>query len=196
MQYPAEPWHMQGSLVISVFRVPRKLVPRAHLPSEAKLISLAGKVFVAVAFVSYEPGSELTYEELLVATPVRDEGRVAVSVPQIWVDSEASRDGGREMWGIPKQLARFGEGSSIASIAAVAVAGGVALPGTWTAGGWTAQRLDGRDVRTKMRMSGRVSLARTAWMFPANGPLGYLTGRTPLVSCTMKDMRLTFGQRR
>jgi hypothetical protein len=193
MQYPAEPWHMQGSLVISVFRVPRKLVPHAHLPSTARLITLAGNVFVAVAFVSYEPGSELTYEELLVATPVLDEGRVAVSVPQIWVDSEASRDGGREMWGIPKQLARFGEGSSIA---AVAVAGGVPLPGRWAATGWTAQRLDGRDVRTRMRMSGRVSLARSAWLFPAGGPLGYLTGRTPLVSFTMKDMRLTFGQDR
>ena len=193
MQYPAEPWHMQGSLVLSVFRVPRTLVPQDRQPSTAKLITLAGNAFVAVAFVSYEPGSELTYEELLVATPVLDEGRVAVSVPQIWVDSEASRDGGREMWGIPKQLARFGEGSSIA---AVAVTGGVPLPGRWAAAGWTAQRLDGRDVRTRMRMSGRVGLARSAWLFPAAGPLGYLTGRTPLVSFTMKDMRLTFGHDR
>lgn len=193
MQYPAEPWHMQGSLVISVFRVPRKLVPQAHLPSTARLITLAGNAFVAVAFVSYEPGSELTYEELLVATPVLDEGRVAVSVPQIWVDSEASRDGGREMWGIPKKLARFGEGSSIA---AVAVTGGVRLPGRVATAGWTAQRLDGRDVRTRLHLSGRVSLARSAWLFPAGGPLGYLTGRTPLVSFTMKDMRLTFGQDR
>lgn len=184
---------MRGSLVLSVFRVPRELVPKAHLPSGARMITLAGKVFVAVAFVSYEPGSELTYEELLVATPVRDEGRVAVSVPQIWVDSEASREGGRDMWGIPKQLARFGQGSSIA---AVAVTGGVELPGRWAAAGWTAQRLDGRDVRTRMRMSGRVSLVRTGWMFPVGGPLGYLTGRTPLVSVTMKDLRLTFGQAR
>lgn len=184
---------MQGSLVISVFRVPRKLVPHEHLPSGARLLTLAGNAFVAVAFVSYEPGSELTYDELLVATPVLDEGRVAVSVPQIWVDSEASRDGGREMWGIPKQLARFGEGSSIA---AVAVTSGVQLPGKWNATGWTAQRLAGRDVRTRMRMSGRVSLTRTGWLFPADGPLGYLTGRNPLVSVTVKDMRLTFGQRR
>jgi hypothetical protein len=184
---------MRGSLVISVFRVPGKLVPQAHLPPNARLITLAGNVFVAVAFVSYEPGSELTYEELLVATPVRDEGRVAVSVPQIWVDSEASRDGGREMWGIPKQLARFGAGSSIAAVVAT---GAVPLPGRWTATGWTAQRLDGRDVRTRMRMSGRVSLTRTGWMFPVGGPLGYLTGRSPLVSFTMKDMRLTFGQAR
>jgi hypothetical protein len=184
---------MQGSLVISVFRVPRKLMPQVRLPSNARLFTLAGNAFVAVAFVSYEPGSELTYEELLVATPVLDKGRVAVSVPQIWVDSEASRDGGREMWGIPKQIARFGDGSSIA---AVAVAGGMPLPGRWSAAGWTAQHLDGRDVRTNMRMSGRVSLTRSAWLFPVSGPLGYLTGRTPLVSVTMKDMRLTFGQDR
>ena len=184
---------MRGSLAISLFRVPRRHLPQEHLPSDARMITLAGNALVAVAFVTYEPGSALTYEELLVATPVWDRGGIAVSVPQIWVDSEASRDGGREMWGIPKHLARFSEGSSIS---AVAVTSGLELPGLWKANGWTAQRLDGRDVRTRMRMSGRVGLARSAWMFPAGGPLGYLTGRTPLVTFTMKDMRLTFGQDR
>lgn len=182
---------MRGSAVISVFRVPRDQVPREHLPSGARLIALAGNVFVAVAFVSYEPGSVLTYDELLVAVPVRDRGSVAVSVPQIWVDSEASRQGGRELWAIPKQLARFGEGSSIA---AVAVTGGVALPGRWRFAGPTAQHLDGRDVRAHAAMSGRVRLVRTGWMVPVGGPLGYLTGRTPLVSVALDDMRLTFGQ--
>ena len=182
---------MRGSLVISLFRVPRKLVPGDHLPGGARVITLAGNALVAVAFVSYEPGSVLTYEELLVATPVWDRGGVAVSVPQIWVDSEASRQGGRELWAIPKQFARFGQGSSIAG---VAVTGGVALPGSWSTSGWTAQRLDGRDVRTRMRLSGRYRLVRAAWLFPVDGPLGYLTGRTPLVSFAARDMRLTFGQ--
>jgi hypothetical protein len=191
MRYPPEPWHLQGSLVISVFRVPHKLVPSDHLPTGARMITLAGNAFVAVAFVSYEPGSVLTYEELLVATPVLDQGRVAVSVPQIWVDSEASRQGGRELWAIPKLLARFGDGSSIAAVAAT---GGVPLPGRWTLAGPTAQRLEGRDVRARAVMSGRFRLVRAAWMFPASGPLGYLTGRTPLVSLATRDMRLTFGQ--
>jgi hypothetical protein len=191
MRYPPEPWHLQGSLVISVFRVPQKLVPSDHLPTGARMITLAGNAFVAVAFVSYEPGSVLTYEELLVATPVLDQGRVAVSVPQIWVDSEASRQGGRELWAIPKLLARFGDGSSIAAVAAT---GGVPLPGRWTLAGPTAQRLEGRDVRARAVMSGRFRLVRAAWMFPASGPLGYLTGRTPLVSLATRDMRLTFGQ--
>ncbi|MEV6239021.1 acetoacetate decarboxylase family protein [Lentzea sp. NPDC051838] len=191
MRYPAEPWHMRGSFVISVFRVPRDQVPHADLPAGARMITLAGNAFVAVAFVKYEEGSELTYDELLAATPVLDQGRIAVSVPQIWVDSEASRDGGREMWAIPKQLAKFGEGSSIAG---VAVSPGVGLPGEWVTTGWTAQRLDGRDVRTKLRLSGRFRLIKAAWLFPLDGPLGYLTGRTPLVSLAGKNMRLTFGQ--
>lgn len=191
MQYPAEPWHLRGSVVISLFRVPRDLVPDAHLPTGARMITLAGNAFVAVAFVSYEPGGVLTYEELLVATPVLDQSRVAVSVPQIWVDSEASRQGGRELWAIPKQLAKFGQGSSIAGVAAT---GGVPLPGRWTIAGPTAQRLDGRDVRARAVMSGRFRLVRAAWLFPVGGPLGYLTGRTPLVSFATNDMRLTFGQ--
>jgi hypothetical protein len=176
--------------VISVFRVPRRLVPDEHLPAGARVITVAGNALVAVAFVSYEPGGVLTYEELLVATPVWDRDAVAVSVPQIWVDSEASLLGGRELWAIPKQLARFGQGSSIAS---VAVTGGVPVPGRWTAVGRTAQRLDGRDVRTRLRLSGRYRLVRAAWMFPVDGPLGYLTGRAPLVSLATRDMELTFG---
>ncbi|MCG8927900.1 acetoacetate decarboxylase family protein [Lentzea sp. CC55] len=191
MRYPPEPWHMRGSAVISVFRVPRDEVPREHLPRGARPITLAGSAFVAVAFVSYEPGSVLTYEELLVAVPVLDRGTVAVSVPQIWVDSEASRQGGRELWAIPKQLARFGAGSSIA---AVAVKGLLPLPGRWRFAGPIAQHLDGRDVRARAVMSGRYRLAKAAWLVPAGGPLGYLTGRTPLVSVAVDDMRLTFGQ--
>ncbi|SEQ87448.1 Acetoacetate decarboxylase (ADC) [Lentzea xinjiangensis] len=191
MRYPPEPWHLRGSLVISVFRVPRDEVPDGHLPVGARLLTVAGNAFVAVAFVSYEPGGVLSYEELLVATPVWDRGAVAVSVPQIWVDSEASRQGGRELWAIPKELARFGRGSSIAAVAAT---GGVPLPGRWRLAGTIAQCLAGRDARARAAMSGRVGLARAAWLFPAAGPLGYLTGRTPLVSLTMRDMRLTFGE--
>lgn len=152
---------------------------------------MAGNVFVAVAFVTYEPGGVLSYDELLVGTPVWDRGSLAVSIPQIWVDSEVSRTGGRELWGIPKQLARFGQGSSIAAVSA---GGGVPLPGRWKVAGPTAQRLDGRDVRAKAAVSGRVRLVRSAWLVPAGGPLGYLTGRTPLLSVALDDMHLTFGE--
>ena len=60
------------------------------------------------AFVSYEPGSDLTYSELLVARPVKtDEHGRRVEITDIWVDSPASVAGGRELWAIPKGLCDF-----------------------------------------------------------------------------------------
>jgi hypothetical protein len=40
----------------------------------------------------------LRYRELMVAVLARDRWRVRPSVTAIWVDSPASRDGGRELW--------------------------------------------------------------------------------------------------
>ncbi len=62
---------------------------------------------VATAWVHYEPGGVLSYRELLTAVLVRRGGRSLVSITDIWVDSEASLRGGRELWGIPKDLATF-----------------------------------------------------------------------------------------
>ena len=63
------------------------------------------------------PGSDLTYSELLVARRARSTSDGAGSIPRlsgplrasleitdIWVDSPASRNGGRELWAIPKEL--------------------------------------------------------------------------------------------
>ena len=97
--YPAAPWTMHGQLWLSLFRVTEDV-------DELRPAGVYG-----AAFVSYEPGSELTYSELLVARPVRPDdtrepGR-RVSIVDIWVDSPASRVGGRELWAIPKDLCDF-----------------------------------------------------------------------------------------
>jgi acetoacetate decarboxylase len=60
-----------------------------------------------VAFVDYAPGGTLSYRELLVARLVRDGMVPRVRITDIWVDSEASRDGGRSLWAIPKELAEL-----------------------------------------------------------------------------------------
>lgn len=104
--YPPAPWHMVGQLWLSLFRV--RGVPR-------RPDGLYG-----AAFVSYEPGSPLTYSELLVARPVRTgHGRrvsilglsralsARVEISDIWVDSPASMAGGRDLWAIPKSLCDF-----------------------------------------------------------------------------------------
>ena len=59
-----------------------------------------------VAFVSYEEPGPLTYRELVVARLLDTRAR-RVRVSDIWVDSETSREGGRVLWAIPKELAEL-----------------------------------------------------------------------------------------
>ncbi|MBA8815369.1 acetoacetate decarboxylase [Microbacterium halimionae] len=103
--YPPEPWHLGGSLLVSVFRVPAAELPAIEIPGGRRPLRLGGEVLVGTAFANYVPGGVLQYNELLVSVPSVFPPRV--TVPQIWVDSEASRAGGRELWGIPKQLETF-----------------------------------------------------------------------------------------
>ena len=106
--YPPEPWYLGGSLLVSVFAVPVDEMPRIQaLPHGHRALRLGSRVIVGVAAVQYVPGGALEYDELLVAVPSLGRGGLRVTIPQIWVDSPASQRGGRELWGIPKQLARF-----------------------------------------------------------------------------------------
>ena len=91
MTYPPAPWNMHGQLWLSLFRV-----------REGDHPDRPAGVYGA-ALVSYEQPSPLTYSELLVARPVEKK----VTITDIWVDSADSRDGGRELWAIPKDLCDF-----------------------------------------------------------------------------------------
>jgi hypothetical protein len=67
---------------------------------------LLGRRCVLVALVRYLEGT-LRYDELLVGPLVRRGLRVGVFCGSIWVNDAASLWGGRRIWGIPKQMARF-----------------------------------------------------------------------------------------
>ncbi|BCB75887.1 acetoacetate decarboxylase family protein [Phytohabitans flavus] len=107
MSYPPEPWDLRGQMYVSVWPLPRALLPPlpATLAAEVRPLIVAGRGLIGTAWVDYGPGGVLEYRELLSAVLVRRAGRPLVSIVDIWVDSTASRDGGRELWGIPKELA-------------------------------------------------------------------------------------------
>jgi hypothetical protein len=105
--YPPEPWDLRGQMYLSVFAVPRSALPALPPPLAATVRPVGRRVPVGAAWVSYEPGGVLTYRELLTAVLVHERGRPRVSILDIWVDSVASRDGGRALWGIPKNLAQL-----------------------------------------------------------------------------------------
>ena len=161
------------------------------------------------AFVSYEEPGPLTYRELVVAR-LLDTRRRRVRITDIWVDSVESRDGGRVLWAIPKELARLdleetrvgptahsafaarADGTEIAS-GQFASAPGAALVRTPFTATASQLRETGEEVRTSMRGSARTLPAWGSWDFAADGPLGFLHGRRPYLSFRLTDVRLTFG---
>lgn len=205
--YPPQPWHLGGRLSLTLWRVPTADLPgrfTAAVPPGARPLAARGHTLVGTAFVRYHAGGVLSYDELLAAVPVRDGLGVAVTIPAIWVDSRASQAGGRRLWGIPKELAEFDRletpdglavtaGSDGVPIASVRFATGRTLPGRWTLRQRYAQHLDGRAHRSRSIGSSRIGLGRASWEFTADGPLGFLHGRSPLRSVEQRDLAITFG---
>ncbi|MGO1974392.1 MAG: SDR family NAD(P)-dependent oxidoreductase [Propionibacteriaceae bacterium] len=157
--YPPAPWYLGGEFHLSAFRLPWTRLPddlSGVVPTDHTVVRIGGRVTVGVAFVHYTDGGALAYEELLVALLVRKGARIRYSIPQIWVSSEESMHGGRELWGIPKQLGTFGRGTAGRStrttmtVDSAVVASldasprGPMLPGTRKLWLPTAQVLEGR----------------------------------------------------
>jgi acetoacetate decarboxylase len=163
-----------------------------------------------VAFVDYAEGSVLTYHELLVARLLRDGDDKHVTVTDIWVDSEKSMQGGRALWGVPKELAKFDtsiggigpvhrtewsahdDAQPIASAKFIDVprAGLVRLPFKGTT--WQEHE-NGGAITATLSGTAKNVLALGSWDFAADGPLGWLHGRRPLLTVRMVDFTMHFG---
>jgi len=67
-----------------------------------------GKTLGGAYFATYQSGSALEYKELIViAALVRHLTKVGTWISHIYVDNPDSVAGGREIWGLPKELAEF-----------------------------------------------------------------------------------------
>jgi len=126
--------------------------------------------------------------------------RVLPTITHIWVDSEASRDGGRALWGIPKELASFDfAGDHFAArdesgpLARGAVHARRALPLRWPVRFKVVQTLHGRAKVSPVRSTASVAVAQGRFEADPSGPLAFLSGRTPLASFALGDFRMNFG---
>jgi Acetoacetate decarboxylase (ADC) len=194
--YPPEPWRLRGDLHTSVFLVPLADV-RADLPPGWRPLRLGRFGVVGAAWVSYRPGGVLVYDELMSTLLVRRGWRVLPTITHIWVDSAASRDGGRKLWGIPKQLAKFGAFLATTDegpIAAGSVSPLATLPWRLPGGFAVVQRLAGSAKVTPVRFRARIGLSRATLAADPGGPLAFLAGRRALLSLSVIDFRMTFGR--
>jgi hypothetical protein len=203
MSYPPEPWTLAGRMDLSTFLVPIEELLTATWPDGWRPLSPGGRTPVGAAWVDYAPGGVLSYRELLVAVAGRVGLRVRPHIVAIWVDSPASRDGGRELWGIPKGLATFGgfeegrpsltvEGAERPAASAV-LRRGARLPGRPRVGFTLAQDLRGRLLESPVTSRNGLGLLHADWTFDPHGPLAFLAGRHPVASATLHDFAMLFG---
>ncbi|POX41098.1 hypothetical protein C3486_11000 [Streptomyces sp. Ru73] len=108
--YPAPPWRARGTLWLSL------VTARDPLPLPADLAPLGSRRLLAVLLVRYVTGT-LRYDEFAVGSPARRGRHVGLYCHGIWVDSAASLRGGRGLWGIPKEPARFSWGEDTVRVA-------------------------------------------------------------------------------
>jgi len=108
MSYPQPPWTLKGYAIQTLHLVNVDRV-RPLIPSELDIISIwPGKTLGGVYLSNYGSGSVLEYSELIVAPAVVSyRGKIGAWISHIYVDNADSVAGGREIWGLPKELAEF-----------------------------------------------------------------------------------------
>lgn len=108
MSYLPPPWTLKG-YGLQILQIMEIDSVRALIPSEFKIISVGfGKTIGGVYLASYESGSTLEYHELIVSPALVSYGNQWGGwISHIYVDHPDSVAGGREIWGLPKELATF-----------------------------------------------------------------------------------------
>lgn len=108
MSYPAPPWNLQGFSLQALHLIDVDRV-RPLIPDSLSILSIfPGKAIGGIYVASYESGSILKYNELIVVSAlVYTTGKIGAWISHIYVDQLDSVAGGREIWGLPKQMAQF-----------------------------------------------------------------------------------------
>jgi acetoacetate decarboxylase len=118
MAYPPAPWRLKGYGLQTLHLVDIDRV-RPIVPAHLQILScFPGKTLGSVYVGQYEEGSTLSYSELIAAPAlIYHQGKVGAWISHIYVDNPDSVAGGREIWGLPKELAQFAwEGRSQVSV--------------------------------------------------------------------------------
>jgi acetoacetate decarboxylase len=108
MTYPSPPWRLTGFGFQTIHLLDIDRVS-ALIPSQLDIVSvLPGKTLGTVYVAAYGEGSALIYNELIVVNAlVRHGSKIGPWISHIYVDHPDSVAGGRELWGLPKELAQF-----------------------------------------------------------------------------------------
>jgi acetoacetate decarboxylase len=108
MPYPPAPWTLQGYgfQALHLLDVDRA---RQFIPSDLQIVQVfPGKTLGGIYLVYYSTSPVEAYNELIVVSGiVTHAGKVGAWISHIYVDNSNSVEGGRNIWGLPKELAQF-----------------------------------------------------------------------------------------
>ena len=202
MDYPPPPWRLRGA-ALCVLRLVKMERARPFVPPGLRLLPvLPGRTLGILYFAAYGPGSDLEYNELIVAPCLVRRGlNSGFWVSHIYVDHPGSQAGGREIWGLPKELARFhwqvgeqalqvearqGE-TGLASLGGPFPWWGPALPLALPA----VSRLGGKNLGFWGLARARLGLSSGRLAVPAASPLSALGFAGPCRVFYLDDLRFT-----
>ncbi|NJK53965.1 MAG: acetoacetate decarboxylase family protein [Leptolyngbyaceae cyanobacterium SU_3_3] len=147
MAYPQAPWALKGYAFLTLHLIDLAKAS-SFIPAELAIVpSIYGKTLGGIYLSQYTHGSDLIYSELIVvAGLIRRNGVVGSWISHIYVDNPDAMAGGRDLWGLPKQMAEF----------------------HWESGemGQVTVRQEGQ-ILCSLRSSGRLSLVRQRFSFPS-----------------------------
>ncbi|MFQ5796365.1 MAG: acetoacetate decarboxylase family protein [Candidatus Bipolaricaulia bacterium] len=187
MTIPSPPWRLFGRahLIITLNRTGR-IAP--VIPDPLQLRSFQGWTPGVMGIVSYEESPVGAYDEFFLAPArVRYAGRSGLFVSHIWVDSEPSQAGGRRIWGLAKERARFDRHAHGITVRRgnleVMTLGfpefGPTIP---IRGSVRFLSLQGEDVLSwRVTVRGRLRIGRCRWRIPGDSPIaGLRLGPKPM----------------
>lgn len=184
MAYPPAPWTLRGYAVQTLQLVDTRRA-RQFVPSGLPIVSvLPGKTLGVVYLASYGPGSTLEYNELIIVPALtRYARKLGFWISHIYVDNPDSMIGGRELWGLPKEMAQFtwdrGEESQIT----VRQNGRLLCTMQYGRPRWllpvpiylpTFSRRDSNLLWFKGNITARMGIARGRWQVPDESPFAPL----------------------
>ncbi len=108
MTYPPAPWNLYGNALQSLHLIDLERAKKL-VPSDLEIICvLPGKTLGGLYLSIYNTSSTLSYHELIVVTAlVHYKKTIGFWISHIYVDHPESMAGGRNIWGLPKEMADF-----------------------------------------------------------------------------------------
>lgn len=200
MTYPPAPWTLQGKAWASLQLVEIERV-RPFIPKELNINSVwLNQTLSCVYIAQYGAGSALEYNELIVAPAfVRYGWNWGMWISHIYVDHPDSVAGGREIWGLPKELAEFRWAEN-----SVAVYQSnqrlcnfsftqATFPFHFPLKGTVLSTLGSNLLSFKGEIESRLGLSETQLDIPLSSPLNRLQLGQSWLSASCESMRLVAG---